>query len=169
MGRFHSAPKSKSNTATDVWFFVRLLEANIPPVRHNVALPDDSDLLKSKPNVSLPTFCSSFDGSSAGKLGRTLKAVERWVDRLIRWIVADDHSLDVVDCEEFREFVLFGRAPEHCTALTNKIIPQYRDIYKKIVDDRAVSTVINYGQSAYSRLRLTGDMRRMVIWPASSP
>ncbi|KAK7039983.1 hypothetical protein R3P38DRAFT_3469516 [Favolaschia claudopus] len=104
-----------------------------------------------KPTVSrLNLKHASASGGSSEPYSK-----DAWVDRLVRWIVADDQSLNVVDCEEFREFVLFGRTPEHDedlphrTALTNKIIAQYHEIYEKIIDDI---------KSAYSRLHLTGDM-----------
>ncbi|KAK7012539.1 ribonuclease H-like domain-containing protein [Favolaschia claudopus] len=104
-----------------------------------------------KPTVSrLNLKHASASGGSSEPYSK-----DAWVDRLVRWIVADDQSLNVVDCEEFREFVLFGRTPEHDedlphrTALTNKIIAQYHEIYEKIIDDI---------KRAYSRLHLTGDM-----------
>ncbi|KAK7025814.1 hypothetical protein R3P38DRAFT_2529700 [Favolaschia claudopus] len=194
-----SAPKSKSNTATDVWFFVRPLKTNVPPAvlpTPSQPLPEDSDILKNKPNAKefpylgcrlckrWQTWQNAQGGVTSNirphledehadiykpaisrlnlKHGSAYSAApepyskDAWVDRLIRWIVADDQSLNVVDCEEFREFVLFGRTPEHDedlphrTALTNKIIAQYHDVYEKIIEDIKVNS--------FSRLHLTGDM-----------
>ncbi|KAG5638572.1 hypothetical protein H0H81_011918 [Sphagnurus paluster] len=57
---------------------------------------------------------------------------EAWLDRLVRWIVVDDQSLNVVDVSEFREFVLFGRGDiaktqlPHWSALTDLIAASYK-------------------------------------------
>ncbi|KAF7372508.1 Dimer-Tnp-hAT domain-containing protein [Mycena venus] len=58
--------------------------------------------------------------------------LEGWVDRLIRWIAVDDQSINVVDCEEFRDFVLFGRDETdkdlpHRTTLTDRIFKKYAE------------------------------------------
>ncbi|KAK6996343.1 ribonuclease H-like domain-containing protein [Favolaschia claudopus] len=80
-------------------------------------------------------------------------SLEGWIDRLIRWIVADDQSIRVVDCQEFRDFELFGREETeadlpHRTAATNHVLKKYHVIHEALIEEM---------KHAYGRIHFTGD------------
>lgn len=66
--------------------------------------------------------------------------VEEWLNRLVRWVVVDDQSVNVVDNPEFRNFVLYGRDdvsdPDlpHRTMLTQLIAAAYTKQHKDLKD-----------------------------------
>ncbi|PPQ86446.1 hypothetical protein CVT24_010134 [Panaeolus cyanescens] len=82
-------------------------------------------------------------------------SVQKWISLMLDWIVVDDIPLHVVECEEFRRWVLYGarQASEsdlpHNDALTNLIYEQYLDDYKDLVDEM---------KSSLGRISLTLDI-----------
>ncbi|KIL57715.1 hypothetical protein M378DRAFT_16075 [Amanita muscaria Koide BX008] len=81
--------------------------------------------------------------------------VERWNELLMKWVVTDDQSLNVVDCPEFRAFALYGRTGVldkdllHRTALTDLIRMSYQAEHDRIVNEL---------QNSLGRVSFTSDI-----------
>lgn len=65
---------------------------------------------------------------------------EAWQKLLVRWAVVDDQALRVVDTQEFRDFTLFGRPPEHerhlphRTSLEDMVFREYHAVSDEIAN-----------------------------------
>lgn len=64
--------------------------------------------------------------------------LKEWLRRLVKWIVVDDQSINIVECPEFREFVIYGHCNisekdlPHRTKLTELIFAAYEQEHQHL-------------------------------------
>ncbi|KAK7000830.1 ribonuclease H-like domain-containing protein [Favolaschia claudopus] len=141
-----SAPKSKSNTATDVWFFVRPLKTNIPPAvlpTPSQPLPEDSDILKNKPNAKEFPYL----GCRLCKRWQIWQNAQGGVTSNIRRHLEDEHA-------DIYKPAISRLNLKHGSAYSGAPEPYSKDAWV----DRLIRWIVADDQVAYSRLHLTGDM-----------
>ncbi|PPR08205.1 hypothetical protein CVT24_001392 [Panaeolus cyanescens] len=82
-------------------------------------------------------------------------SLDRWIELLLDWIIADDQSLNVIECPEFRRWALYGREGvtdkdlPHRTAITNLIHKMYTKEHEELKLEL---------KQALSRISFTSDM-----------
>ncbi|KAJ7288171.1 hypothetical protein C8J57DRAFT_1214380 [Mycena rebaudengoi] len=190
-----------SRAATDVYFFIRPLKTNVPPEQLpqaeslNTTTPE---LLMEKPSMKDYPYlgcrlCEHWQDKHrpiyypiSAKLGlkhssdetqgstKAAFTLEGWIDRLIRWLVVDDQSINVVDYKEFRNFVLFGRDETekdlpHRTAVMDRILKQHAEVHKALVEEfKGKHYGENFAQIAFDILKKGGILHQSGVWTLDS-
>ncbi|KAJ7803186.1 hypothetical protein B0H14DRAFT_3778595 [Mycena olivaceomarginata] len=127
--------KSDKNAAgaSDVWYFV--CGTNTP----------DSDSLDPPADDGWETLGTSNKHTPARE--RETSSIPGFYNRLVKWIAVDDQSLDVVDCPELRDLLLFigaqlddGDIP-HRTKLSQLISTRFHAEYTAMIHEIKISMI----------------------------
>ncbi|KAJ8453438.1 hypothetical protein ONZ45_g19719 [Pleurotus djamor] len=160
-----------SNTADDVWYFLRALESRDPPPA--MPPPDSEPPLRTNP-------CSPFVGSQhlkhadddllgdspSSSQGRIPFTVEHFIYLVMRWMVADDQSMNVLDCQEFRDVLAYLGADKitngdipHRTKITIDILHEFEAEQQRLREEmeRAIGRV-SFTSDIWSDPNLDGYM-----------
>ncbi|CAA7265591.1 unnamed protein product [Cyclocybe aegerita] len=110
-------------------------------------------------------------GSTSGPYEREPFSLDGFYDRLVRWIVVDDQSLDVVDSPELRNLLLFISVDlnendiPHRTKLGELITEGFKKAYLAMLQDIEISTITadNAGNNNTMMDEMAAELQSMGI------
>ncbi|RDB20127.1 putative AC transposase [Hypsizygus marmoreus] len=97
--------------------------------------------------------------------------LEGFYRRLVRWIAVDDQSINVVDCEELRDLLLYlgtqleERDIPHRTKLSQLILQRFREEYDKLIAElKHTSSRVSFTTDLWTRQNQQSYMAVTAHW-----